>query len=272
MRKLAATVLALALAPVGGTTTRADAPELDGRWKLSALPFGNDEFLILDVKTNDGKAAGTVRSAQPFLGPLKAAEVAVKGDDVTVTFPSQGEPMVFRGALKGGKALGTVKFRGMPFPARLEKTEAKDVGSIQPNPAQAKLIQAQRETDPKKRVARLLEVIHENPGHPMNARAFTPLLGAAEDAGLTPEEVRGHVEKWVDEAQVYGPLWAGEVRSNALKGLQGTKAYAALATELAASAEKALPADAPLDLRANFASMLARSARLAGKDDPAAAA
>lgn len=272
MRQLAATVLALALAQVGGPAARADAPGFDGKWKLSALPFGNDEFAIVDVKTAAGKAAGTVLSAQPFLGPLKTVEVAGKGDDVTVTFPMPGNPMVFRGTLKGGKALGTLTFRGMPFPARLEKTEATEVNPIQPNPAQAKLMQAQREADPKKRVTRLLEVIHENPGHPMNARAYVPLLGAAEDAKLTPEEVRGHAETWVDEAKAYGPLWAAEVRSNVLKGLQGKKAYAGLATELAREAEKALPADAPLDLRAGLAAMLARSARLAGKDDVAAAA
>ena len=115
-------------------------------------------------------------------------------------------------------------------------------------------------------------MIHETPGHPMNAQAYALLLAAAEDAKLTPDEVRGHVERWVDEAKPYGPLWAGEVRANALKALQGKKAYAGLATELALAAEKALPADAPLDLRGNLANMLARSARLAGKDDVAAAA
>ena len=94
----------------------------------------------------------------------------------------------------------------------------------------------------------------------------------AEAAGLGPEEVRTQVEKWTDEAKPYGPEWSAEVQSRALKALQGKKAYAALATELGQAADKALPADASLELRGNLVTLLARSARLAGKDDVAAEA
>ena len=132
--------------------------------------------------------------------------------------------------------------------------------------------QAQSVTDAKEKVAKILELIQENPGHPMNAAAYAVFLGTAEAAGLGPEEVRAQIEKWVDEARPYGPEWTGEVQSRALKALQGKKAYAALATEMAVAAEKALPADASLELRGNIVTMLARSARLAGKDEIAAEA
>lgn len=135
-----------------------------------------------------------------------------------------------------------------------------------------KVAQAQAVKDPKERTAKLLELIKENPGHPMNAMAYDLLLSGAEAAGLGPEEVRTQVEKWADEAKPYGPEWSGEVQSRALKALQGKKAYAALATELGQNAVKALPDDASLELRGNLVTLLARSARLAGKDDIAATA
>ena len=78
------------------------------------------------------------------------------------------------------------------------------------------------------------------------------------------------VRKWTDEAKAYGPEWTGEVQSRALKALQGKKAYAALATEMARRPRR-LPADASLEL-AGIATMLARSARLAGKEEIAAEA
>ncbi len=54
--------------------------------------------------------------------------------------------------------------------------------------------------------------------------------------------------------------------------MQGKKAYAAVATDLALAADKALPADASTELRFALADMLASSAKLAGKDAIAAEA
>ncbi len=273
MRKLATGLLVLTLLALGGSTVRADAPALDGKWKLVVLPYGEDEFLILDIKTTDGKPVAKVVSAQPFLGEMKSAEVATKGDEVTVNaVTAQGAPIEFRGTVKGDKALGAVQFNRMPYPGRLEKTEAKEVAKLAPSPIRLQVMQTQSMKDPKEKVAKLLEIIHEHPGQPSNGLIYTPLLGSAEAAGLTPEEVRNHIEKWVDEAKPYGAEFASEARSNALKALQGKKVYANLATEMAQAAEKALPADASLDLRSNIVSMLARSARLAGQNDLAASA
>ena len=140
MRKLAASflTLALSLSACGTAAWAADPPALDGNWKLTVLPFGDDEFLILDVKTDGGKTVAKVINAQPFLGTLKADEIAAKGDDLTVTISGQGEPMAFRGTVKGDKALGSLRFSGTHFPARLEKTEAEKVGPLSPSAAQIK--------------------------------------------------------------------------------------------------------------------------------------
>jgi hypothetical protein len=279
MRSLAAFVLTLAFALVGGPAVRpllsasADAPDLAGTWKLVVLSFGDDEFLILDLKMTDGKLAGTVPSAQPLLGPVKHAEGTAEGDRVTITFPAQSDPLVFRGVIgKDGKVLGTVRFRGTTYPARLEKTEARAVAKMQAPPSRQELLKAQALPDAKARVAKVLEVIQQNPGHPMNASAYGILLGSAEAAGLGAAEVREHVERWINEAKPYGPEWSADIRSRAVKALQGKKAYAELATELALAADKALPADAALELRGNVVNLLARSARLAGKDEIAAEA
>jgi hypothetical protein len=279
MRTRAAFVLTLAFTLVGGPAVRplrsvaADAPDLTGTWKLVVLPSGDDEFLILDLKRTDGKLAGTVPSAQTLLGPVKQAEGTAEGDQVLLTFPATGDPLVFRGvAGKDGKALGTVRFRGTTYPARLEKTDARAVAKMQAPPSRRELLKAQALPDAKERVAKVLEVIEQNPGHPMNASAYGLLLSAAEAAGLGPAAVREHVERWIAEANPYGPEWSAEIQSRAVKALQGKKAYAELATELALAADKALPADAALELRGNVVSLLARSARLAGKDEIAAEA
>jgi hypothetical protein len=250
-----------------------DAPDFAGSWKLLAVSFGNDEFAIFDITTSDGKVAGTVTSAQPMLGALKTAEGTVEGRAITIRFPGQGEPLVFRGVMReGGKALGTVRLSGRTYPARIEKTDAKEVAKMQPSPISQKVLQAQAIRDVKNRVAKLLELIQENAGHPMNAAAYSALLGAAEAAALGPEEVRTQIEKWTEEARPYGGEWTAEVQSRALKALQGKKAYARLATEIAQAADKALPADTALETRGNLVTMLARSARLAGNDALAAGA
>jgi hypothetical protein len=246
-----------------------DAPELAGSWKLVVVPFGNDEFVIFDVKTSDGKVTGTVTSSQQLLGALKTAEGTVKGGEITLQFPrpGQAEPLSFRGVMAAdGKAFGMIRYSGRNYPARIEKTESREVAKMQPSPASRLVAQAQAIPDVKARIAKLRELIQENAGHPMNATAYAALLGAAEAAGLGAEEVRAQVETWVAEARPYGAEWTADVQSRALRALQGKKAYAALATEMAQAAEKALPADADLELRGNIVTMLARSARLAGKD------
>jgi hypothetical protein len=186
---------------------------------------------------------------------------------VEISFPAQGGPVSFRGVLGKDKALGTVRFRGTNYPARIEKTESKEVAKLGSSPVQQKLGEARVAADSKERIAKVQEVIREYPGHPVNAMAYGLILASAEDAGLGPEEVRKHVEAWIEEAKPYGPEWSADVQSRALRALQGKKAYAELATELALAADKALTDDASLDTRAQVLSSLVRSAKLAGKDE-----
>src|SRR5262249_8072178 len=166
----------------------------------------------------------------------------------------------------------TVRFRDATYPARLEKTEARAVAGRQAPPSRQELLKAQALPDAKERVAKVLELIRQNPGHPMNASAYCLFLSSAQSAGLGPAEVREQVERWIGEARPYGPEWSADIQARAVKALQGKKAYAELATELALVADKALPADAAPELRGNVVNMLARSARLARKDEIAAEA
>jgi hypothetical protein len=282
MRRHAALALALSSALVGGPTpaappdapaaVAATAPDLAGRWKLTVLVQGDDEFLLADLKSADGKVTGTVANAQPFLGPLETVEVGAEGERLSLRFTGGGD-MVFRGVpARDGTILGAVRLRGTTYPARLEKTEARQVARLRPSPLRQKLLKARGVKDANERVAGLLALIQETPGHPMNVSAYSALLQEAGAAGLGPDEVRARIERWTEEARPYGPDWTSDVQIRALKAIQGNKAYAPLATELALAAEKALPADAPLEQRGTLAALLARSARLADRGEVAAEA
>ena len=258
MWRFATAVLALVL-------TGAAPPDISGKWKLVVLPFGHDEFLIVDLKTADGALSGKAVSTQPMLGERKA-EGKMDGDAVTVTFPGKGAALSFRGKVgSDGKALGIATYGGTKYPARLEKTDADKVAAFSSTGNRTKLTEASREADPKAKAAKLLALIHENAGQPYNAGVYAALLAAADKAGLSEADVKKHIETWTNDAAPFGAEWVTDVRSRALRALQNKKAFAGLATELALAAQAALPADAPLDTRASITEMLARSARLAGK-------
>jgi hypothetical protein len=260
MWRLATAVLALAV-------TGAAPPDLAGKWKLVVLPFGYDEFLIVDLKkASDGALSGSALSTQAMLGERKA-EGKIEGDAVTLNFPGRGVALSFRGKVgPDGKARGVLNYATSKYPARLEKTDAEKVAALSNAGSRPNVSEAMREADGKAKVAKLLALIHEN-GEPYNAVAYASMLSVADKAGLSEAEVRKHVENWTNEAIPYGTEWATDIRTQALRALQDKKDFAGLATELAVAAEAALPADAPLEARASISGMLARSARLAGKID-----
>src|SRR4051794_37488327 len=61
MRRLAALILVGSFLVLGGPNSRpmlaapAGASDLDGTWKLVVLPYGDDEFLVFEIKADDGK-------------------------------------------------------------------------------------------------------------------------------------------------------------------------------------------------------------------------
>jgi len=274
MRRIAALALALSVASLGLLATRpglaspADAPDVNGNWKLVIIPGADIDFAIFEVKATDGKIAATINAAFPALGPVKTAEGTLDGDKIMIQIVAPGDPTSFKGTLDkdGKRARGAVKFRGSTYPGRIERTESKTLGQAAMSTIPQKLVQAQAIKDPKERIAKYREIIAQNPDSPTNAAVYNLILGQAEPAGLTAEEVGKVVTAWVDAARPYGPEWTAETQTQVLRALQGKKAYAALATETAIATDKALPADASIELKSSLANMLASSAKLAGKD------
>jgi hypothetical protein len=276
MRRIAAFVLALSISSAGLMAPRpslaspADSPDINGSWRLVIIPTqpGEVDFAILDVKATNGKIAANVTAAMQALGAIESADGTVAGDKITIQLPTQGEPTSFRGVLDkdGKKAKGTFKFRGGVFPGRMERTEVRVLARAQTSPLVQKIVQTRSISDPKERVARLRDLIGQNPDNPMNALAYGLIANQAEAAGLSAEEAGKLIGQWIDEARAYGPELVAETQSQAIKAMQGKKTYASLATETAQAAEKSLAADASTDLRYDLANMLANSAKLAGKD------
>jgi hypothetical protein len=281
MRRIAALVLTVSLASLGLMPSKpiqaspADSPDVNGSWKLVIIPTSDVGFAIFDVKVVDGKIAAPVTAAHSVLGSIKTLEGTVEGDRVTIQLPGAGDPTSFRGVLDkdGKKAKGSIRFQGRIFPARIERTEDKALTNRTPAPPMAqKLNLLQTIKDPKERVASLRDLIGQNPENPLNTVAYSQILSLAEPANLNAEDVGKVVGKWVDEAKAYGPEWTVEIQSQAAKALLGKKAYATLAIETAQAADKTLPADATTEQRFSVTSVLASSAKLAGKDAIAAEA
>lgn len=250
------------LAPAG-----AAPPDLAGKWKLVVLPFGTDEFLIVDLKPEGGVLGGEVVSTQTMLGDRKA-EGKIEGDSISLSFSGKGVALAFDGKVgPDGKVIGWVKYSTTTYPARLEKTDADKVAPLSSAATRTKLAEATRGADPKERAAKLAELIKEYAGQPYAAGPYAALLGLADKAGMTADEIRKVVEEWTASAEPYGAAWSADIRSRALKALQDKKEYATIATELALAAEAAWPADASPEARASLGGMLAKAARLAGKTD-----
>jgi hypothetical protein len=277
MRRISAFVLTVSLGLMPSSPAQAspaDSPDINGSWKLVIIPGADIDFGIFDVKATDGKIAARVTAAHQALQPINSAEGTIAGKQVTIQLPTPGEPTTFRGVLDedGKKAKGTMRFRGNIYPSRFERTEDKTLAGSQASPMLLLLNQLRAIKDPKERISKIREQIGQNPDSPINAAGYAQILEVAEAAALTSEEVSTLIGKWLDASKAYGPEWIAETQSRAVKALQGKKAYAALATEMAQAAEKALPTDASTELRSNVANMLASSAKLAGKDAIAAEA
>src|SRR5262249_29221652 len=118
----------------------------------------------------------------------------------------------------------------------------------------------------------LSDLIAKEPPSLKWSPVYTELLRTAGPAGLSDNEVRGYLDKWLAAAAPYGARLVNNVRTDALKALRGPKPYAGLSLALADEAEKQAGADAPTELKAEIARGMADAASLLGKTDVAQAA
>ncbi len=269
---LAGTMMSLGWAAVA--CAQEPAAGLAGTWKLVLLAYGNDEFAIIKVDQNDGKAVATVPSVQRMVlgnaGALKADQVTIKGDSLTILLDGPMGANKFQGTLveegpDAGKVLGTFTFRGDVHPARLERTEAQKVADMKPSPLIQEFFAAAQDRDPKSKAQKLRESIKKHEGSPTNYLFYAELLGTADAAGLGAEEVAGLASAWLKDAAPYGKAWVNEARQKALKALGNSKTYSGLTLELAQQADKELDEGVSLEQKATVVGILARAAKLAGK-------
>jgi hypothetical protein len=273
---LASTTMSLLFTAV--VTAQEPAIGLAGTWKLVVLAFGTDEFAIIKIDESGGKAVATVPSVQKMVlgndGSVKADQVTIQGDALTILLDGPAGANAFRGTLvkegpDAGKVLGTFKFRGETHPARLERTESPKVAEMKQNanPLIQEFIAAAQDRDPKSKVQKLRDSLKKHVGSPTNYLFYGELLGTASAAGLGAEEVTGITSAWLKDSALYGEAWVNEARHKALKALGTSKSYAGLTVELAEQADKALDEGASLEQKAAVVGILARAAKLAGKAD-----
>ena len=119
-------------------------PNSTAHWKLSVLPFGDDEFLILDVKAADGKPAGTVISAQPFLGPLEDGRGRRQGRRPHRHVPGAGRADGLPRHPQGRQGAGDREVPRQPVPGPAGKDRGQEVGRSRRRPSRMKVMQAQQ--------------------------------------------------------------------------------------------------------------------------------
>jgi hypothetical protein len=290
MRNARRSLLALAFALAGtqfysarGFTLLADEPDKDlaGNWKLVVLAFGEDEFAIVKVEQKDGKPVASMITVQKMvLGDpktLKVEEVAIQGGSVTLALRGPAGANRFQGKLAhdgsdSGKILGTFRFRGEIYPARLERTDSQKVADLKPSPMIQEYFAAAQDQDPKSKVQKLRQAVKKHEHNPTNYLFYGDLLAAAESAGLGAAEVGSIAQAWLKAAEPYGPNWVREVRQKALKSLGSAKTYAGLTLDLAQRADKELDEQASIEQKAAVVAILAKAAKLAGRSELAAEA
>ncbi len=234
------------------------------------MPFGDDEFAIFDVKSTDGKLEGTVASCSN---------------------PARRHQGRRRNNPRGRRSRFDSLDRALPWPSREPWTKrarkrwaasisaegATRAGSKGPKPKKwppwgsrpnARRSQIQGVKDPKERTAKLLELIKENPGHPMNASAYELLLSSAEAADLDPEAAAPRLRSGPTRPNRSAPR--GRERCSRASSKPAREESVRRARHGTGSGGGQVAAGRRLvGVRGNLVNLLARSARLAGKDDVA---
>jgi len=270
--------LTLSAGGIGAHAAQDPGADLSGTWKLSFIPLQEIELISFRVKAEGGKVEAEVGKVIPPIGQPKVGSFSREGDRVAIALTGANLIEGFAGTLvkdgpDAGKVLGTLKVNGATYPAVLARAESVELATRPAtNPKLQALMAAGNVKDPKEQVAKLDAHLKANPGLSSNFVGYNEILNSADRAELSAADVKAVFDRWAAESTPYGPEWVTEVKARAAKALDGKAPYAELALELAQAADAATPADAPAARRAEVVALLARAAKLAGKDDLAAKA
>ncbi len=271
---IAATVACLTLA----TAMACVAEEtLEGRYKITLLIFGEDDFVVLDFKADDAKLQASVVDAQRFLGSSpKVSDIDWHDGTLKLTITSPESETSFEGRLvtkgdEAGRVLGTFRFRDTVYPARLEKTEADKVGDLSRSPIAVDLAAIVRGFDGEERLQQIEGLLEKYSGPSLHL-VYSGLLGAPAGARLSEDQISKHVQTWLDDAKQYGPGWLMQCRAKILAALEGKQEFAEIAVRVAKQADAATTDETPTQQRAAIVAALARAAALAGDEQLAASA
>lgn len=274
-----ATLLTLAAGGIGAQAAQDPAADLSGTWKLTIIPLQEIELVSFRVKAEGSKVEAEVAKVIPPIGQPKVGSFTREGDRIAIALTGANLIEGFAGMLAkdgpdAGKILGTMKLNGATYPAVLARSESTELTTrpAAPNPKFQALMAAGNVKDPKEKVAKLDAHLKANPGQSANFVGYNEILTSADRAGLSSADVKAVFDRWAAESIPYGPEWVTEVKARAAKALDGKAPYAELTLELAQAADAATPADAPAAQRAEVVALLARAAKLAGKDELAAKA
>ncbi len=250
--------------------------QVEGRWKLVLLIYGEDHFATVDLKD---EATGTVVASSPQVLPNASIdEVTVDGDKVSFTLKSEVGTSVFKGRAYNdgpfaGMVLGAFNFRDQWYPARLEQTESTEMEPLSaPGDLLKSILELQREADLATRVTKLEEIIRQNSDAPAASRAFAALFQAAGEAGLSEEKVSELAELWLDSARPYGAEWVGQTYMAIVESLPATEDFGQLTLTVAELAEADLGENATAEQRSTIAKRIASAAELVGNTELAATA
>jgi hypothetical protein len=277
--KVGLSVAAVAALAVGlgiGRGCTAQTP-FAGSWKVVAIQNVSELTLaILKIEEKDGKPqASIVAGLQGF---DKATVENVKADARALRFTLKVgrdlEAVAYAPGMgaKVDRALGSLLVGKQYLPLILEKTDATELdpkkGSTQVEGA-ADVIKAIRETDEKKRVATLKEILEKNGDKPIALVIGPPLLDAEVKADAGTEELSGTATRYLKSAAPYGPEYENQALLQAAKILARSDKGAPVAVDLAGRVLKQIGDNAPAGQAVPVLKILVAGLKKTGKTNEA---
>jgi hypothetical protein len=237
----------LCLAPLARA---ADTPT--GTWRLS-VPVESRQgkvtlnLLMLFSEGNDGKWTADLLDVTPSLGAEPQIELNVKDEHVKFAIKFGSNNWTFDGKVQpGGKKIkGSLNLGGITLvellPSKL-KSLTKDPFAV----AKEALEQSDDSAD--------------------FFNALPPVLSAATEKKLKPEEIRAFTDKAAKLAEAYGPRWQRTVAFRIADVLAGQEGFAPIAIEQARQAERLLSRSDDIGTQLQTLDSVARVLRRVKKD------